>query len=137
MNIHKLSPDTLVLARDRVLDFIRLAREEITALIPSEQWDEDIWLVAGEFDEKSHNYGERILAFYNSDATISSQQVVTGEPLHPLIKDFAKAYVRYLHSTSPVAHSGTRRRMGPSSSSKPPSESLALNPLSSASTSSY
>ncbi|MBZ7921744.1 hypothetical protein LAC81_08120 [Ensifer adhaerens] len=112
MNIHKLSPDTLVLARDRVLDFIRLAREEITALIPSEQWDEDIWLVAGEFDEKSHNYGERILAFYNSDATISSQQVVTGEPLHPLIKDFAKAYVRYLHSTSPVAHSGTRRRMG-------------------------
>ncbi|PSJ59877.1 hypothetical protein [Pseudaminobacter soli (ex Li et al. 2025)] len=112
MNIYTLSPDTLMLARDRVLDFIRLAREEITALIPSEQWDEDMWLVAGEFDEKGQNHGHRILAFYNSDATTSSQQVVRGDPLHPLIKDFAKAYIRYMHSTSPVAYSNTRRRMG-------------------------
>ena len=111
MSIHTLSPEPLVSARDRMLDFIRLAREEITALIPSEQWDEDIWLVAGEFNQKSQNHRQSILAFYNSDATISSQQVVRGDPLHPLIKDFAKAYIRYMHSTSPVAGTNTRKRM--------------------------
>ncbi len=111
MNIHTLSPDTQVLARDRVLEFIRLVREEITALIPSEQWDDDEWLVAGEFSEKSKNYRLRLLAFYNCDATTSSQQVVIGDPLDPQIKEFAKAYIRYSHSTSPVRYHNTRMRM--------------------------
>ncbi|MEY9829747.1 hypothetical protein ABIA25_001562 [Sinorhizobium fredii] len=111
MNVHTLSTATLVPPRDRVLDFIRLAREEIEALIPSDHWDDDVWPVGEQFSKKSQNHVDHILAFYNSDATISSQQVIRGEPLAPLIKDFAKAYIRYTHSTSPVAFTNTQKRL--------------------------
>ncbi|MGO7297130.1 hypothetical protein ACC718_09955 [Rhizobium ruizarguesonis] len=105
-----ISP-AIVRPADAVTEFIRLVREEIDALITVELWDRDVWPVGGSFSTKGQNRNNRILAFYNSLAAISNQQEVTGEPLDPAIKDFAKAYIRYSHSASPVSYENTQKRL--------------------------
>ncbi|MDQ0135766.1 hypothetical protein J2T08_003687 [Neorhizobium galegae] len=110
-NVVKLSSAQIIHPADRVREFIELAQTQIDALIPHHAWGELVWAVGDSFLTKGQNRDNRILAFVNRDATISSKQEVTGEALHPAIIDFAKAYCRYLHVTSPVTYENTRKRL--------------------------
>ncbi|TCA66469.1 hypothetical protein [Rhizobium leguminosarum] len=110
-NVVKLSSAQIVHPADRVREFIELAQTQIDALIPHPAWSELVWSVGNSFLTKGQNRGNRILAFVNRDATISNRQEVTGGALHPAIIGFAKAYCRYLHTTSPVTYENTRKRL--------------------------
>ncbi len=110
-NVVPLISPAIVRPADAVAEFVRLVREQINSLIPAEIWDQDIWPVGSNFATKGQNRNNRILAFYNSSATISNQQDVAGTPLDPAIKDFAKAYLRYSHSASPVSYENTQKRL--------------------------
>jgi len=110
-NVVKLSSAQIVHPADRVREFIELAKTQIEVLIPHHAWSELVWPVGDSFLTKGQNRDNRILAFVNRDATISNRQEVTGQALHPAIIDFAKAYCRYLHATSPVTYENTRKRL--------------------------
>ncbi|MVA33944.1 hypothetical protein [Agrobacterium vitis] len=97
---------------DRIAAFIALARE-IEALVPNGDWDADIWQVGASFVTKGQNRDSRVLAFYNRDTTLTNrQELIGGAPLASSFKEFAKAYVRYLHSASPVLFEPTAKRLG-------------------------
>ncbi|NLR96058.1 hypothetical protein HGP17_04350 [Rhizobium sp. P38BS-XIX] len=110
-SVVKLSSTQIVHPSDRVRDFIELAQSQIETLIPHHTWGQVVWPVGDSFITKGQNRDNRILVYVNRDATISSKQEVNGEPLHPAIIDFAKAYCRYLHATSPVTFENTRKRL--------------------------
>lgn len=113
---------------DRVREFIELARNRIDALIPSHDWSADIWSVGQHFLTKGQNRDNRVLAFYNSSATISNKQEVEGKPLHPSFKEFAKAYMRYTHSASPVAFENMTKRLDALQFIEAAFRKLGLNP---------
>jgi hypothetical protein len=96
---------------DRVAGFVALARI-VQALVPDDQWDRDVWPVGDSFISKGTRRDNRVLAFYNCDATLTSrQEVIGGAPLAGSFKEFAKAYIRYMHSSSPVAFENTSKRL--------------------------
>lgn len=96
---------------DRVQAFIALVRDEIDALVSNEEWPNDAWHVGGHFITKGQNRDNRMLPFYKNSATISARQEIRGEILDPAFREFAKAYMRYTHSTSPVSFENTRKRL--------------------------
>ncbi|MFT2212940.1 hypothetical protein ACLJYM_13735 [Rhizobium giardinii] len=106
-----LSSGQIVHPADRLREFIELAKTQIDTLIPHHAWGDLVWRVGDSFLTKGQNRDSRILAYVNRDATISNTQKVTGEALHPAIIEFAKAYCRYLHATSPVTFENTRKRL--------------------------
>lgn len=57
------------------------------------------------------------------------QEIVGGAPLAPSFKDFAKAYVRYMHSTSPVSFENTMKRLDSLQFIEAGFRSLGLDPL--------
>lgn len=96
---------------DRVASFIALARE-IDVLVPHADWNDDFWYVGSSFLTKGQNRPNRVLAFYNREAKLTNrQEIVGGAPLMASFKEFAKAYVRYMHSTSPVSFNNTMMRL--------------------------
>lgn len=107
----QLQAASVVYPSDRVAEFIALARE-IDALVPREVWESDVWSVGSSFMSKGQNRANRVLAFYNRDATLTSrQEIVGGAPLAGSFKEFAKAYIRYTHATAPVAFENTMKRL--------------------------
>ncbi|MBB1247688.1 hypothetical protein [Rhizobium sp. G21] len=111
-NVVKLVAEGIEYPADRVQNFITLARA-IDVLIPHGAWAMDLWQVGASFVTKGQNRDSRILSFYNRDTTLTNRQdVVGGAPLATGIKEFAKAYIRYLHSSSPVAFENTMKRLG-------------------------
>ncbi|MBO9184572.1 hypothetical protein ACQZ4Y_03950 [Rhizobium sp. L80/93] len=127
-NVVKLSSAQIVHPADRVREFIELAQTQIDVLIPHHLWGELAWSVGDSFLTKGQNRDNRILAFVNRDATISSRQEISGEALHPAIIDFAKAYCRYLHATSPVTYENTRKRLDAVQLIEAAFRQLGLNP---------
>ncbi|UIJ81942.1 hypothetical protein [Rhizobium leguminosarum] len=110
-NVVKLIAEGIEYPSDRVQSFIALAKA-IDVLIPHDLWPEDLWQVGASFVTKGQNRDNRALAFYNRDATLTNrQEVVGGAPLADGIKEFAKAYIRYQHSSSPVAFENTVKRL--------------------------
>lgn len=96
---------------DRVRSFIALAKT-VGVLVPHDGWANDLWQVGPSFTTKGQNRHNRVLAFYNSEATLTSrQEIVGGAPLADGIKEFAKAYIRYQHSSSPVSFENTVKRL--------------------------
>ncbi|CDZ50943.1 hypothetical protein, partial [Neorhizobium galegae] len=96
---------------DRVTEFIVLARQ-VEALIPNVEWDRDLWPVGASFRSKGQNRDNRVLAFYNRSTRLTSQhELIGGAPLVEPFKEFAKAYVRYMHSTSPASFEITTKRL--------------------------
>ncbi|MBA4784383.1 MAG: hypothetical protein H2046_01280 [Rhizobiales bacterium] len=96
---------------NRVTEFITLARS-IQALIPSEAWDLDVWPVGGSFLTKGENRVTRVLAFYNCEAILTNrQELIGGAPLGGAFREFAKAYIRYMHSTSKVTFENASKRL--------------------------
>ena len=74
-------------------EFIRLAKEDLTAFGGRDGWFSDIW-----------NQGGTVVVFGTKTAVLSSSQFT---PLAEPFKDFAKAYVRYSYSHKPVKNMAT------------------------------
>ncbi|MBU4530609.1 MAG: hypothetical protein KUA43_01805 [Hoeflea sp.] len=106
-----IRPPGTIVPRQRVQEFIALAKFEIEVLVTNEDWKENVWSVGDSFITKGQNRNNRVLAFITADSSLSNRQVITGECLHPDFVDFAKAYCRYTHSTSPVAFENQRKRL--------------------------
>jgi hypothetical protein len=95
----------------RVADFISMARNDIVALIKNEQWDNDLWPTTGEFHVKGRRTKVTYLPFYNRLCVHKSGRFLSGKPMAPAFKDFAKAYIRYLHAAEPVSFTNTDLRI--------------------------
>lgn len=81
-------------ASANLAEFIRLAREDLTAFAGGGAWDKDKW---------KHN--ETAVVFATKTAPLDSYSFT---PLADPFKQFAKAYVRYSYSQNPVKdHSST------------------------------
>lgn len=114
---------------DRVVEFIALARA-IEVLVSHDEWDSDIWRVGASFLSKGQNRDSRVLAFYNCEALLTNrQEVIGGAPLANEFREFAKAYVRYFHSTSPVSFENTMKRLDALQFIEAGFRSLHLEPL--------
>lgn len=107
----KFVPRSTVDANTRVQDFIRLAQTEIAALILNEDWHEPVWDVTGAFTTKGATRRARRLAFCNAEGQLNRDGAFEGILLHADFIDFAKAYCRYKHATSPVAYENQRKRL--------------------------
>ncbi|XAZ25209.1 hypothetical protein LVY75_18790 [Sinorhizobium sp. B11] len=109
--VHEFTGGEATNPSERVAKFIALARE-IEALVSNDEWNLDIWQVGSSFVTKGQNRDSRVLAYYNRDTTLTNrQEVVGGAPLLGQFREFAKAYVRYHHSTSPVLFEPTVKRL--------------------------
>jgi hypothetical protein len=97
--------------RSRLEDFIRLARHELDTLIPSENWDLPSWNVGGSFLIKGKNIKNRYLHYYRAGSRANRDGTVDGTVLDPRYVDFAKAYCRYMHATSPVVFDNQSKRL--------------------------
>ncbi|TIR72915.1 MAG: hypothetical protein E5X18_17980 [Mesorhizobium sp.] len=95
----------------RLEDFIRVARHELTALVPSEDWDLPSWNVGGSFLTKGQNRENRYLHYYRAGSRANRDGTVDGTALDPRYVDFAKAYCRYMHATSPVQFENQSKRL--------------------------
>jgi hypothetical protein len=110
-NVVKLEAVGVEYPANRVHSFIALARA-IDVLIPHDAWPENLWQVGASFVTKGQNRDNRVLAFYNRESTLTNRhEIVGGAPLADGIKEFAKAYVRYMHSSSPVSLENTSKRL--------------------------
>lgn len=107
----KFVPRAAVDATARVLDFIHLAQNEITALIPNDGWQETVWDVTTHFTTKGATRRARRFIFCNAEAELSHDGSFNGDLLHADFINFAKAYCRYKHATSPVAYENQRKRL--------------------------
>ncbi|MBB4585580.1 hypothetical protein GGE50_001446 [Rhizobium leguminosarum] len=127
-SVLRFESDHIEFPSDRVREFVELARE-IDVLIKQEDWDADLWQVGASFVTKGQNRDNRVLAFYNRDATLTNrQEIVGGAPLADGLKDFAKAYVRYMHSTSQVSFENTMKRLDAIQLIEAAFRSLGLSP---------
>ncbi|RWL85677.1 MAG: hypothetical protein EOR67_21655 [Mesorhizobium sp.] len=95
----------------RLEDFIRLARDELNVLISSEDWDLSSWNVGGSFLTKGVNRINRYLHYYRAGSRANNDGSVNGTVLDPHYADFAKAYCRYMHATSPVQFENQNKRL--------------------------
>ncbi|WP_242218835.1 hypothetical protein [Shinella zoogloeoides] len=110
-NVVKFVAEGVEYPADRLQSFIALART-IDVLIPQDAWPEDVWQVGASFVTKGQNRDNRALAFYNRDTILTNRhEIIGGAPLADGIKEFAKAYIRYQHSSSPVAFENTAKRL--------------------------
>ncbi|MER9338146.1 hypothetical protein NKJ06_29985 [Mesorhizobium sp. M0293] len=97
--------------KSRLEDFIRLARYELNALIPSEDWDLPTWNAVGSFITKGQNRENRRLHYYRAGSRANRDGTVDGTVLDRSYIDFAKAYCRYKHATSPVQFENQIKRL--------------------------
>jgi hypothetical protein len=107
----KFVPRGTVEPKSRLEDFIRLARHELDALIPTESWDLPSWNVGGSFMTKGQNRENRYLHYYRAGSRANREGAVDGTVLDPRYVDFAKSYCRYMHATSPVQFDNLNKRL--------------------------
>ena len=94
----KFVPRGVVEPTSRLEEFIRLARYELDALIPSEDWDLPSWNVGGSFRTKGQNMENRYLHYYRAGSRANRDGTVDGVVLAPPT------------STSPRPTAATRMR---------------------------
>lgn len=75
-------------ARVNLAEFIRLAREDLTAFASGGAWEDDTW-----------RQGKTTVVFATRTAPLDSYSFT---PMAEPFKQFAKAYVRYVYSHKPV-----------------------------------
>lgn len=128
-NVLKFTSSKTEYPSDRIAEFVALARE-VEALVSNDQWESDVWSVGDSFTTKGQNRDIRVLAFYNRDTTLTNrQELIGGAPLAGAFKEFAKAYIRYLHSASPVMFEPTAKRLAALQLIEASFRSLNLRPL--------
>ncbi|HEX7323955.1 MAG TPA: hypothetical protein VF292_01195 [Rhodanobacteraceae bacterium] len=87
-NIVQFVPRADVDARENLAEFIRIARDELTAFAEGGAWDSDRW-----------QQGETVVVFATKTQPLTPYRFT---PLADPFKQFAKAYVRYEYSHEPV-----------------------------------
>jgi len=107
----KFVPRGTVEPRSRLEDFIRLARDELDVLIPSKDWELPSWSVGSSFLTKGQNRKNRYLHYYRTGSRVNRDGTVDGTVLDHRYVDFAKAYCRYMHATSPVHFDNQSKRL--------------------------
>lgn len=128
-SVVKLTSERIEYPGERVQSFIALARK-LDVLIPHDEWSGDLWQVGASFITKGVNTQSRLLSFYNRDATLTNRrEILGGAPLSDGIKEFAKAYVRYMHSSSPVAFENNVKRLAALQFIEAAFRSLHLEPI--------
>lgn len=75
-------------AKENLAEFIRLARDELTAFGGANAWDSDRW-----------QHGQTVVVFATKTAFLGSYEFT---PMAEPFRQFAKAYVRYRYSHKPV-----------------------------------
>lgn len=98
-------------AEQRVDDFVALARHQLTDLIEADQWDDDIWDISESIIQKGKPRAASRLYFYQFGTLKGSGEKATGSPLEPGIRDFAKAFIRYTQSASPMKLAAIKGRL--------------------------
>ncbi|RWM04337.1 MAG: hypothetical protein EOR68_03785 [Mesorhizobium sp.] len=109
--VRKFVPRGAVDPTSRLDDLIRLARHELGVLIRSEDWELPSWSVGGSFRTKGQNRRNRFLHFYQAGSVAKKDGTVDGIVLDSRYIDFAKAYCRYTHATSPVQYENQFKRL--------------------------
>lgn len=107
----KFVPRGIVEPTLRLEDFIRLARHELNTLIPVDDWDLSSWKVSDSFLTKGQNRKSRYLHYYRAGSRANRDGTVFGTALDSRYIDFAKAYCRYMHATSPVQFENQSKRL--------------------------
>ena len=97
-----LCTKTELSTEQRVAAFIELARNQLTNLIPTTDWPADAWDVSAAFVRKGKPRVASRLYFFQHGTLVGHASKATGIPFHPAFRDFAKAYVRYAHSSAPM-----------------------------------
>src|SRR4051812_21490695 len=98
-------------AEDRVAAFIVLARDQLTNLIPTDEWPKDIWDVSPAFTRKGKPRVGSRLYYYQHGTLVGRWPDVTGSPLHSAFSDFARACTRYTHSAGPMTFERHQMRL--------------------------
>ncbi len=89
-------------AAERVASFIALTRDQLTNLIPTADWAADAWDVSAAFVRKGKPRAASRLYFFQHGSLVGRADKATGTPFRPAFRDFAKAYIRYAHSSAPM-----------------------------------
>ncbi len=97
-------------AKQRILEFVQQSQNLSDVLISSHQWEEDVWATAG-FIVKGQNRDTFNLYFYQYGVTKERGREKDGDPLAPDFKNFAKAYMRYMHTVAPLTWDTTKVRL--------------------------
>ena len=85
--------------QQRVADFIALARDRLTALVPNKAWPDQTWDVSSSFVRKGKGNAASMLHFLRNGTVVGRGDATRGEPLPQPFGDFARAFVRYSHAT--------------------------------------
>lgn len=87
-NVLHFTPKAKLDASANLAEFIRQARDDLTAFKDGGAWDSDSW-----------RHGKNTIVFATKTAHLDSYSFT---PMAEPFKDFAKAYVRYIYSHKPV-----------------------------------
>lgn len=87
-NVIQFVPRSRVDARENLVEFVRVAREELTAFGGAAAWDSDRW-----------HQGKAVAVFATATKPLGAYAF---SPMADPFKQFAKAYVRYAYSHRPV-----------------------------------
>lgn len=107
----RFAPRAEMDARQRVAAFVFLARDRLTALVPSEGWDADSWDVSGSFVRKGKPNVASRLRFFRQGTMTGRGEDAVGEPFERPFGDFARSSVRYQHSCSPTGFERLEARL--------------------------
>lgn len=100
-----------VSAEERVAAFVELARNQLTNLVPTADWSADVWDVSAVFVRKGKPRVASKLYFFQHGTLVGRAEKATGMPFHSAFRDFAKAYIRYAHSSAPMVFERLRERV--------------------------
>lgn len=98
-------------ARERIADFIALARDRLTALVSQSDWDKDVWDASGSFVRKGKQNAASRLHFFRCGTQVGRGDNVSGTPFEEPFGDFARAFIRYQHSVAPVVFERLKARL--------------------------
>ena len=104
-------PRAEVDARQRVDDFVALARDRLTALVSADEWDGDVWDVSPSFVRKGKPNLVSRLHFFRHGTLVGRGDASTGIPFGPPFGDFARACIRYQHSVAPMVFERLKARL--------------------------
>jgi hypothetical protein len=99
-------------ARQRIADFIALSRDRLTALVPREAWDGDVWDVSTSFVRKGKQRVVSKLHFFKYGTLSGWCGMGGGDPFEKPFAEFARAFIRYQHSAAPLGFGSLRTRIG-------------------------
>lgn len=96
--------------RDRIDEFIMVARDKLDCLIDPSDWNLEVWPIRG-FVTKGQNRNNPTLIFCRHGSKIARHKLIDGEPLAGAFAEFAKALIKYTHATERVSYENLMLRL--------------------------